>query len=179
VQRLTYREAFTAQTGLDPFHCTESDLSNAASERGIRAGLLDQQEWLDLLLSQVVEPNLPGETITIIHDFLPEQAALARIRPDNPPVAERFEVYLGQMELANGYQELTDSQEQLERFERERKLGKARGEEVPPLDLGLIEALRHGLPDCSGVAMGVDRLLMSLLKLDDIDAVLAFSAERI
>jgi lysyl-tRNA synthetase class 2 len=179
VQRLTYREAFTGQTGLDPFHCTESDLSHAASERGIRAGVLDQQEWLDLLLSQVIEPNLPGETITIIHDFMPEQAALARIRPGNPPVAERFEVYLGQMELANGYQELTDSQEQLERFEREQKLAKARGEEVPPLDLGLIEALRHGLPDCSGVAMGVDRLLMSLLKLDDIDAVLAFSTERI
>jgi lysyl-tRNA synthetase class 2 len=179
VQRLTYREAFMAHTGLDPFLCTESDLSHAASERGIRAGLLDQQEWLDLLLSQVVEPGLPGETITIIHDFLPEQAALARIRPDNPPVAERFEVYLGQMELANGYQELTDGQEQLERFEREQKLGKARGEEVPPLDLGLIEALRHGLPECSGVAMGVDRLLMSLLKLDDIDAVLAFSADRI
>jgi lysyl-tRNA synthetase class 2 len=178
VQRLTYRDIFIANTGLDPFLCTESDLSSAAAERGIRTGVLAHQEWLDLLLCEVVEPNLPGETITIIHDFLPEQAALARIRPCNPPVAERFEVYLGQMELANGYQELTDSREQLARFERERGLGEARGEATAPLDLALIEALRHGLPDCSGVALGVDRLLMSILKLDHIDAVLAFSAER-
>jgi len=179
VQQLTYREAFVEHTGLDPFHCTETELSYAASERGIRATALGQQEWLDLLLSQVIEPGLPGETITIIHDFLPEQAALARIRTDNPPVAERFEVYLGQMELANGYQELTDSQEQLERFEREQNLARARGEEVTPLDQGLIEALHHGLPECSGVALGVDRLLMSMLKLDHIDAVLAFSTDRI
>ena len=177
-QHLTYRELFLAHTGLDPFGCTETDLSAAAAERGIGAGSLGQQEWLDLLLSQVIEPRLPGETITIIHDFLPEQAALARIRPGDPPVAERFEVYLGQLELANGYQELTDGNEQLERFERERKLREARGEEPAPIDHGLIEALRHGLPECSGVALGVDRLLMSLLKLEHMDSVLAFSADR-
>lgn len=177
-QRWTYRDIFLSHTGLDPFHCTETDLSEAAAERGIQAGPLGQQQWLDLLLAQVIEPNLPGETITVIHDFLPEQAALARIRQDNPPIAERFEVYLGQMELANGYQELTDSNEQLERFDRETKYREARGEEIPPTDLRLIRALQHGLPDCSGVALGVDRLLMSLLKLDHIDAVLAFSTGR-
>ena len=177
-QRSTYRDLFLAHTGLDPFNCTETDLSSAASERGIHAGSLEHQEWLDLILGQVIEPALPGETITIIHDFLPGQAALAQIRPDDPPVAERFEVYLGQLELANGYQELTDGNEQLERFERERKLRQARGEEVAPIDSDLIEALRHGLPRCSGVALGVDRLLMSLLKLEQMDSVLAFSAER-
>jgi len=177
-QRVTYRDLFLEHTGLDPFDCTETDLSSAAAERGIHAGSLEHQEWLDLLLGQVIEPALPGETITIIHDFLPGQAALAQIRPDDPAVAERFEVYLGQLELANGYQELTDSNEQLKRFERERKLRQARGEEVAPIDLGLIDALRHGLPRCSGVALGVDRLLMSLLKLEQMDSVLAFSAER-
>ena len=177
-QRVTYRDLFLEHTGLDPFSCTETDLSSAAAERGIHAGSLEHQEWLDLLLGQVIEPALPGETITIIHDFLPGQAALAQIRPDDPPVAERFEVYLGQLELANGYQELTDAKEQLERFERERKLRQARGEEVAPIDLGLIEALQHGLPQCSGVALGVDRLLMSLLKLEQMDSVLAFSANR-
>ena len=135
---------------------------------------MEHQEWLDLILGQVIEPRLPGETITIVHDFLPQQAALAQIRPGDPPVAERFEVYLGQMELANGYQELTDGDEQLERFERERKTRQARGEEVAPIDLDLIEALRHGLPVCSGVALGMDRLLMSLLKLEHLDSVLAF-----
>lgn len=178
VHQLTYRDAFKLHTGLDPFQCSESDLSAAAAERGIRAAPMGQQEWLDLLLSQVVEPNLPGETITIIRDFLPEQAALARIRPGNPPVAERFEVYLGQLELANGYQELTDSREQMQRFELERTHSKARGEDAAPIDYSLIAALQHGLPDCSGVALGVDRLLMSLLKLEHIDAVLAFSSER-
>jgi lysyl-tRNA synthetase class 2 len=177
-QRLTYRGLFLEHTGLDPFNCTESDLSAAAAERGVLAGSLGQQEWLDLILSRIIEPALPGETITVVHDFLPEQAALARIRPGDPPVAERFEVYLGQMELANGYQELTDGQEQLERFERESMLRQTRGEEYAPIDLELIAAIRHGLPDCSGVALGVDRLLMSLLKLEHIDSVLAFSADR-
>ena len=173
-QRVTYRDLFLQHTGLDPFDCSETDLSSAAAERGLHAGSLEHQEWLDLLLGQVIEPALPGETITIIHDFLPGQAALAQIRPDDPPVAERFEVYLGQMELANGYQELTDGNEQLGRFEQERKLRRARSEEVAPIDLDLIEALRHGLPRCSGVALGVDRLLMSLLKLEHMDSVLAF-----
>ncbi|MBT8048650.1 MAG: EF-P lysine aminoacylase GenX [Xanthomonadales bacterium] len=178
VQRWTYHDMFIAQTGLDPFQCTESDLADAAAERGIRAGSLSHPEWLDLILSEVIEPNLPGETITVIHDFLPEQAALARIRPDNPPVAERFEVYLGQLELANGYQELTDANEQQARFEKETKTRQARGEEKAPIDLNLLSAMRHGLPECSGVALGVDRLLMALLKLEHVDAVLAFSADR-
>jgi elongation factor P--(R)-beta-lysine ligase len=121
---------------------------------------------------------LPGECLTVVHDFLPEQAALARIRPGSEPAAERFEVFLGQLELANGYQELTDPDEQLRRFERENRLRKLRSEEAVPIDARLIDALRHGLPDCSGVAVGVDRLLMSILKLEHIDAVLAFEATR-
>lgn len=178
IHQVTYRDVFLTNTGLDPAYCNESDLSSVASERGIQAGPMEQQAWLDLLMSQVIEPNLPGETLTIIHDFLPEQAALARIRTADPPVAERFEVYLGQMELANGYQELTDSQEQKRRFQQEVSSRKVRGEQVAPLDEGLIEALQHGLPECSGVALGVDRLLMSILKLEHLDAVLTFSSER-
>lgn len=178
VQKTTYRNLFLEHTGLDPYTCSETDLSSAAAERGIHAGSLSQQEWLDLMLGEVIEPALPGETLTIVHDFLPEQAALARIRPGDPAVAERFEVYLGQVELANGYQELTDGDEQLRRFEQETRLRAARGEETAPIDRKLIEALRHGLPECSGVALGVDRLLMAILKLDRIDSVLAFSADR-
>jgi lysyl-tRNA synthetase class 2 len=127
----------------------------------------------------VVQPALPGECLTVVYDFLPEQAALARIRPGDPPAAERFELFLGQMELANGYQELTDADEQLRRFERENRLREIRGEDVPPIDSKLLEALRQGLAECSGVALGVDRLLMSLLKLERIDGVLAFDAGRI
>jgi len=177
-QRLTYRDLFRNQTGLDPLDCKEEELANCAAERGIVAGAMAQQEWIDLLLAELIQPALPGECFTIVYDFPPEQAALARIRPGNPAAAERFEVYLGQMEMANGYQELTDPDEQLRRFERENRLREVRGEETAPIDKKLIEALRHGMPECSGVALGVDRLLMSMLKLDRIDAVLAFSANN-
>jgi lysyl-tRNA synthetase class 2 len=178
VRIVTYRELFQQEIGLDPFFCSESDLASCARERGISVPPLDHQEWLDLLIAEVIQPALPGESFTVLHEFPPQQAALARIRTGQIPVAERFEVYLGQMELANGYQELTDAGEQLERFMREARLAEARSEESTPLDLNLIAALDHGLPECSGVALGVDRLLMSCLKLDRIDAVLSFSSER-
>jgi lysyl-tRNA synthetase class 2 len=178
VNRVTYRELFQQETGLDPFYCNESELASCAIERGISSAPMGHNEWLDLLLSELIQPALPGEAFTVLHDFPPEQAALARIRPGNSPVAERFEIYLGQMELANGYQELTDAEEQLDRFQREAKLADSLGEERTALDMNLIAALNHGLPECSGVALGVDRLLMSCLKLDRIDAVLSFSAER-
>ena len=178
VQRVSYRELFQNEIGLDPWTCTESDLASCASERGIVAISLNHQEWLDLLLAEVIQPSLPGESITVLRDFPAQMAALARIRHDDPPVAERFEIYLGQMELANGYQELTDADEQLERFRREARLAENRGEEAKPLDMNLIAAMHHGLPECTGVALGVDRLLMTCLKLDHIDAVLNFPADR-
>jgi lysyl-tRNA synthetase class 2 len=177
--RVDYRRLFIQRTGLDPYLCSEDELSACADERGILAGAMEHGEWLDLLISEVIQPALPGESFTVVHDYPPEQAALSRIRHGDPPVAERFEVFLGQIELANGYQELTDADEQRSRFERENREREARGEEIVRIDDGLIEALRSGLPDCSGVALGVDRLLMAILKLDDIDAVLTFSADRI
>lgn len=179
LQQVSYRELFSARTGLDPLHCDESQLAACAAERGIMAGPLDHSEWLDLVMAEIIQPALPGECLTVVFDYPPEQAALARIRPGETPLAERFEVYLGQMELANGYQELTDGAEQLKRFERERRQRETRGDAVVPFDRGLVTALQNGMPECSGVALGVDRLLMSILKLDRLDSVLAFSAERI
>jgi elongation factor P--(R)-beta-lysine ligase len=178
-RRVSYRDLFREHIGLDPFHCSETELAGCAAERGIRAGPLEHLQWLDLLLAEVVQPAMPGECLTVLYDFPPEQAALARIRPGDPPLAERFEVFLGPLELANGYQELTDPEEQLRRFERENRLRETRGEEPVPLDSRLLDALRHGLPECSGVALGADRLLMSILKLERIDAVLAFDAGRV
>lgn len=177
-RRVAYRDLFLEHTGLDPLHCSESELAHCAAERGIQAGPLEHGQWLDLLLAEVVQPALPGECLTVLCDFPPEQAALARVRPGDPPLAERFEVFVGQLELANGYQELTDPAEQLRRFERENRLREIRGEEPVPLDARLLDAMRHGLPECSGVALGVDRLLMSILKLERIGAVLAFDADR-
>jgi len=178
VEHITYRELFLRETGLDPLHADETDWEMQALERNIHAEPMEQQQWQDLMLTHVIQPALDPESITVVFDFPPEQAALARIRQEMPPVAERFEVYLGQSELANGYQELIDAQEQLERFERDNRLRKIRGEPPAPIDDRLIEALRHGMPDCAGVALGVDRLLMRLLDLEAIDAVLAFPQDR-
>ena len=178
-RQLSYRELFGEHTGLDPLTCDEGQLAECAAERGIVAGPLDHSEWLDLVMAEIIQPALPGECLTVVFDYPPEQAALARIRPGATPLAERFEVYLGQMELANGYQELTDGAEQLQRFERERRRRLLRGDADVPIDAGLIAALQSGMPECSGVALGVDRLLMSILKLDRLDSVLAFSSSRI
>lgn len=179
IRRVDYRSLFLEQTGLDPWFCSETELADCHSERGLVAGPMSQAEWLDLVMAEIIQPALPGKQFTILYDYPPEQAALSRIREGDPPVAERFEVFLGQSELANGYQELTNAEEQLRRFQSESRQRQQQGQDEVPLDLGLVEALRDGMPECSGVALGVDRLLMKILKLDRIDAVLAFSADRI
>ena len=178
VSRITYRDLFLQKTGLDPFHTDTTECASLALERGIHSGPLDEHQWLDLILTHLIQPALGGERITVVHEYPPEQAALARVMPGSLPVAERFEVYLGETELANGYQELGDAAEQQRRFEHDNRLRAIRGDDAPPIDQHLIMALQHGLPECSGVALGVDRLLMAILQLDRIDGVLAFPAER-
>lgn len=177
-ETVTYRELFVRHAGIDPAQADESDCAALAAERGISAGPMDLRDWLDLLLSHVVQPALDGPRITIVCDFPVDQAALARIRADAEPVAERFEIYLGAVELANGYHELGDAAEQRRRFEKDNRQRAARGDTTLPLDQALLAALEHGLPDCAGVALGVDRLLMVLLGLRHIDTVLAFPSDR-
>jgi len=174
VNRITYRELFLQSTGLDPWLAEEADWEHMATEQGIHVSSMDLQQWQDLILTHVIQPALAADSITVVYDYPAAQAALAHIRRGADAVAERFEVYLGQAELANGYQELGDAREQLTRFESDKRLRRQRGEDTPPIDSRLIEALQHGLPECSGVALGVDRLLMRVLQLDRIDAVLAF-----
>jgi lysyl-tRNA synthetase class 2 len=177
----SYRDLFRDYLGLDPHSCDEEECRQLALERDIHAGQLDLDGWLDLLLTHLIQPQMDLESITIIADFLPQQAALARIREEASlgiAVAERFEIYIGQTELANGYQELTDPIEQQQRFEQDRKLRQLRGEEVAPLDQRLLAALAAGLPECSGVAVGVDRLLMAILGVDHINMVLPFPFDR-
>lgn len=178
-EHVTYRGLFLRHTGLDPFTATESDCEALAAERGIGAGPMDLRDWLDLLLSHLVQPALAGALITVVHDFPADQAALARTRDDERhTVAERFEVYLGAAELANGYQELGDAAELRRRFEGDNRRRAARGDGQLPVDETLLAAMEHGLPDCAGVALGVDRLLMALLGAEHIDMVLAFPAHR-
>lgn len=139
---------------------------------------LDREALLDLILSHCVAPQLGHDGIDFVHDFPVAQAALARIRKGDPPVAERFECYLNGMEIANGFHELTDADEQRHRFLADTAKRRERGDAMPPLDEHLLAALEAGLPDCSGVALGLDRLFMVALGADHINQVLAFPLER-
>ncbi len=175
IARFTYREALMRYAGLDILTATAETCRACASAHGIEVrDELGLQQWLELLMSQVVMPAC-AEGFTFIYDYPPEQAALARIRPGNPPLAERFELLGYGLELANGFHELADVQEQRARFERELRIQRERGLPTVPVDERLLAALEHGLPDCSGVALGLDRLVMLAADVDDIAQAMAFS----
>lgn len=177
VRTLTYREAMRAHAGVDPFAADAPALLAAARGAGVASppGLeADRDACLDLVFGAVVEPALDPDRPTFIHDFPASQAALARIRPGDPPVAERFELFLGGMELANGFHELTDAAEQADRFETDLAARRARGLPVVEADRRFLAALEAGLPACAGVALGFDRLVMALTGAPCIDDVLAF-----
>ncbi|MFP4243620.1 MAG: EF-P lysine aminoacylase EpmA [Ectothiorhodospira sp.] len=177
--RLSYARALADQAGVDAHRDDARALARRARELGLAVqGELDRDAWLDLLLSMVVCPAFPPDRLTFLYDYPASQAALARVRPGDPPVAERFELYWGPLELANGFHELGDPAEQRRRFEAERTQRARRGLADVPMDTRLLEALEAGLPACAGVALGVDRLLMGLSGEDDIRRVLAFDAAR-
>jgi lysyl-tRNA synthetase class 2 len=177
-ERLTYREAFKRHAGFDPFVEDVAAARRALESAGVAvpAGLSDWNGWLDVSMSMLVSPLLGQDQPCFVHDFPASQAALARVREDQPPVAERFELFWRGLELANGFHELTDAVEQRARFESDQYWRRMHGKEVPPYDANLIAALEEGLPPCAGVALGVDRLLMLLLDLPDVAAAMPFSA---
>jgi lysyl-tRNA synthetase class 2 len=178
-ERLSYREAYERYLQIDPHSATIETLRHCALEQGIvGAEALDLESrdgWLDLLLSHLIEPHLGRGRLTYLYNYPASQAALSRIRPGYPPLAERFELYLEGMEIANGFHELSDTKEQRERFEADNKTRQARGQATVEMDRQLLAALEAGLPDCAGVALGVDRLLMVLTGQPDIRQVLAFA----
>ncbi len=173
VTTTSYREWFRNGLGIDPLAAGEPTLRAPLAEFRIDPDGLARDDWLDLLVTHRLQPALPDRAITVVYDFPASQCSLARIRPGQPPVAERFELYLGRYELANGYHELNDAAEQRARFEHDNARRRARGLRELPLDENLLAVLER-LPDCAGVALGVDRLLMHLLGSEDIRDVLAF-----
>ncbi len=174
---ITYAELFREYAGFDPHTVSDSELQSVGLATNIEADQMTRNDWLDLVTTTVIQPALPEDTFTFVHQYPAGQAALARVRPGSPPHAERFELYLGRMELANGYQELTDPDEQLRRFETENQRRRQASLIELPLDTLFLAALQHGLPECAGVAVGVDRLLMVLLEAGSIAEVLTFVAE--
>lgn len=185
--RLGYAETFVQAAGFDPHVATAEVCRESAVRSGIEIPLgmdgddADVNAWLDWLLTQQVLPGLQQDAFTFIYDFPRSQSSLAELHQDRDgrTVTARFELYYGELELANGFVELRDADEQRARFERDNRERARRGQAQVPIDDHLISALRHGLPACSGVALGLDRLLMLLCGVADIREVLAFPWERI
>jgi lysyl-tRNA synthetase class 2 len=180
VHSCSYRDLFLDLLALDPFTATIAQLE-AVARSHIDTGTVtgDRDLWLDLLMSHIIEPELADRGLCFVYDYPASQAALARIASrDGVEVGHRFELYVDGMELANGYFELCDADEQRQRFERDnaRRREYALPERLP--DERLLAALEHGLPECSGVALGVDRLLMLATGSSEICEVLAFDWER-
>ena len=178
--RTSYRDLYRDRLGIDPMTADTGELRRALGDVAIDPVGLERDDWLDLLTTHRLQPAFPTGQLLAVHDFPASQCALARVRIDaeGAAVAERFELYLGPLELANGYHELADAAEQGARFDHDLRRRAARGLPLPPRDDRLLAALETGLPDCAGVALGVDRLLMAMLGTDRIADVLAFDFAR-
>lgn len=171
----TYRDWFRQGVALDPFAATLPELQAVLADIRIDGDGLSRDDWLDLIVTHRLQPALADDLALVVHDFPASQCALARIaRVGDVAVAERFEVYLGGRELANGYHELNDPAEQLRRFEADRARRRARGQSDVAIDHRLIDALAT-MPDCAGVALGVERLLQAMIGTDDLRTVLAYA----
>jgi len=178
---LSYQQAFIDFTGLDPWQVSLEELqtcAHQATEYGLQEE--DRDTLLELIFASVIEPKIGQRNPCFIHSYPASQAALAKLQQDSLGnlIAARFELYWQGMELANGYYELTDAQEQAERFAQDKAQRQLAGSIERQFDERLVSALGQGMPDCAGVALGVDRLLMLICGKKDIAEVLAFAHER-
>jgi len=179
IPRLAYRELFQEHLHFDPHTISLESLKDVASRRmELSGGQLSKTDYLQLLLAKSIEPVMPASCF--IYDFPIDQSALAVIENDETgeAVAKRFELFCGGMEIANGYFELVDPAEQRKRFESDRQTRKSLSLPEYPIDEKLLAALEHGIPQCSGVAVGIDRLVMLVTGATDIRAVLSFTTDQ-
>lgn len=175
VRYLSYAELFERELGLDPHRATRTQLQQCCRDH-VDAPFDDDDRdtWLNLLMSHVLEPRLQGAVF--IHSYPASMAALAQVREDEQgrQVAARFELFVDGVELANGYHELTDAAEQARRLDADQQQRAALGLPQRPLETRLVRALEAGMPDCAGVALGVDRLVMLTLGVDNLEQVISF-----
>lgn len=181
-QRVSYQEVFHRFTGLNPLVFSYQDYCDYARQNQLPEAEAicgqDHSTWLDFLFSHKVQPYLGENALCMVHGYPACQSSLARINEDNAMITERVELFIDGVELGNGFYELTDAAEQSRRFTEELTIRKQRKLLVPEKDGRLIAALEAGLPDCSGMAIGLDRLLMSLYKQASINDVLCFPIAR-
>lgn len=181
-KRLSYQQAFEETVGINPHQTSASECHQAAAKNNVQIpqGLViddgELNDWLDWLLTQSVLPSFKKNGFTFLYDYPAGQCALAKIalNPQQVLVAKRFELFFGEIELANGFYELTDAAEQLVRFQEENQKRVRVGKPAACIDENFIAALQHGLPECSGVALGLDRLLMVLSGSVSIEDVISF-----
>lgn len=174
-ERLSYADAFQKFLGINPHLASQEELiATAQKQIKFNSPLSDRNAWLDLLITHCIEPHIGQSRPIFIYDYPESQAALAKIRPEEPPVASRFEVFYKGIELANGFHELQDANEQRKRFMNE--LNQRAQSNLPsvPLDESFLAALESGIPDCSGVALGIDRLIMLAFAAESITDVITF-----
>ncbi len=176
-ERLSYEKLFEKFLEINPHTASNNALRQCANHHGIQLSVdeNDRNTWLTLLLTHCIEPQIGHEKPLFIFDFPVSQAALAKIRDtENPPVASRFELYFKGLELANGFHELQNAKEQRNRFEADNLFREKNQLPKIILDENFLAALDAGLPDCAGVALGVDRLMMVALQASSIDEVMSF-----
>jgi elongation factor P--(R)-beta-lysine ligase len=182
VQRIDYKSLFLQYTGLDPLlfsvkayqkYALDSGLGDAPSLCG-----QDHSLWLDFIFSHQIQPNLRQNTLWLVYGYPACMPSLARINADNALVTDRVELFLDGVELGNGYYELNDAKEQEQRFDKEIAVRQATMRPSVNKDVRLLAALASGLPDCSGIAIGLDRILMLLTNSAAIDEVLAFPVSK-
>ncbi len=177
----TYQQAFVDHAGICPITCAVEELAEVAVARGLgvdQSWSSDRDDWLNLLFSEVVQPKLGFDQPEIVTHYPASQSALAKICESDPRVAERFELFIESIELANGYHELLDAEELAKRNASVSEQRRQDGKDPLPQESRLLEAMRHGLPACSGCALGLDRLLMVLSRAKAIDEVICFPIER-
>jgi lysyl-tRNA synthetase class 2 len=180
VDDIRYSAAFERHLDLDPLTASVRDVADAVdADAALCAAIGDDRDaWLDLALATKVAPSFPADRLTVLHHFPASQSALARLDPGAPDVAQRFELFIGGVEIANGFVELTDAGEQRRRFDEDCRKRRSAGQTVPAVDEMFLQALASGLPACAGVALGLDRVLMIDEGLDDIRQVQSFAPGR-
>lgn len=184
VETISYSDAFVKFAGVDPMAASIEDFKTSCETSQVDVSSFeneqDRDEWLNLIMSEIVEPKLGCSNPTIVFHYPASQSALAKVCADmdGHQVAERFELYVNGVELANGYHELLDANELERRNEKVNDQRASDGRERLPSQSEMLEAMRKGLPACSGVALGVDRLMMTMLKQDSVGDVIAFPIDR-
>jgi lysyl-tRNA synthetase class 2 len=179
VIQFQYRDCFVGNANVDPLTATVEELADAAGvDKELRQAIGEERDdWLDLILTTRVAPSFEPHRLTVLRHYPASQAALARLCPNDSRVADRFEVFIGTVELANGYVELVDAKEQSARIGRDNEERRRRGRRVRPHDSRLLAALESGLPACAGVAVGFERLQMIYANTEDMRDVIPFSFE--